>query len=61
MEGLMPTVTIMQTGKKFLVCVSKDVLSSTYPCDTLAEAYLRAAKWFHQRGMIELQERINKL
>lgn len=30
-------------------------------CETLAEAYLCAAKKFHELGMNELQERINKL
>ena len=30
-------------------------------CHTLAEAYLYVAKRFHELGMLELQERINKL
>lgn len=30
-------------------------------CETLAEAYLYAAKRFHELGMLELQDRINHL
>jgi hypothetical protein len=32
-----------------------------HKCHTLAEAYLYAAKRFHELGMLELQNRINRL